>query len=159
MLATVRIWSGEGKGMDCMVDLSHHCEFASIRDHIYMYININCTRGRVRRLLVACEINMDIMASKLSMYSNYSKNLEWRRQWRINCTVVFTTVSVRQCEIVFSWYWERGLLGACELRPLINLWLNLSWNTPSICVEGIYYGRSLKLCHARRSIYWMGIVT
>ena len=46
-----------------------------------------------------CELNIEIVASKLSLYSSYSKNLGRRRQKELPVLVVFTTecASMRDC--------------------------------------------------------------
>ena len=56
--------------MECTADFSHYRECALIRDGLL----------EEERFLVECELNVDIVASKLSMYSSYSKNLGQRRQ-------------------------------------------------------------------------------
>ena len=51
-----------------------------------------------RKSRVACELNVDIMASKLSIYV-----LQLQQESEVKAARVFTTESVRQWEIAFSW--------------------------------------------------------
>ena len=69
-----------------------------------------------------CELNVDIVVSKLSMYSSYSSNLGRRRRKEPTVPVVFTTecASMRDCILMVL---AREGSMACELR--IG-WLNLS---------------------------------
>ena len=70
---------------------------------------------------MACELNVDVIASKLSMYSKYSKNLEQRRQGDPTYGSLYHSEreSMRDCVLVVLAK-ERGLLVACELRLLLN---------------------------------------
>ena len=67
---------------------------------------------------MACELHADNMTSKLILQLQQESGAEKAK--RTDCTVVFTTVSVRQWEIAFSWYWgKRGLKGL-QIETIIN---------------------------------------
>ena len=55
------------------------------------------------------ELSVDIVASKLSMYSSYSKNLGWRRQREPTVPVVFTTECASMRDILCTG--KNGLYG------------------------------------------------
>ena len=72
-LVTARIWSEEDKVWP------HYRECTSIRDH---YIEVYTLYNRVRGLLVACEVNVDIMAR----HQVHSKNKLWQSYCYLSCT-------------------------------------------------------------------------
>ena len=138
MLATAKIWSGKSKGMDCTAYFSHYHECVSTCSYH--------TRGRVRMLFVP-----DIMPS---MYFSYSKNFEWRRQGEPT-VLVFTTVSVRQWETAFPWYWEEGSLWLVNWDHAIYGWL---W--AGAFLAGVFWGFMIEASYTlNQEKSWIGVVT
>ena len=88
--------------------LSHYCGCASIRDPL-----------RGGRLLMLCELNVCIMASKLSMYFSHSKNLEQRRWGK---PTVRSSLPLWVCvnERLFSCYWGKRALCGLWIETVIN---------------------------------------